>query len=227
MRAIAGCVRARSQSRLQRKMRELRARQRLHRTSSHHERSQRTDTSGDATTTSSPPRRRCAFMAPRTSLRCPLSASPQHRTAESLIPFYRARFTHTPLSLTRLVNPLSSLSPLPTFRRSLPLSRRIPSPIVLRRPAPLSLPSGPLRARQAPLGPSYPPAVRAVTVLSPSISLCRSRFLLFLLLSFPTPSSGSPSPFPSSTLTTRVRCGGGGGKVGSVTVRTSREPLDE
>lgn len=115
VRAIAGCVRARSQSRLQRNVRELRARQRLHRTSSHHERSQRTDTSGDATTTSSPPRRRCAaaFMAPRTSLRCPLSASPQHRTAESLIPFYRARFTHTPLSLTRpsTLSPLSRLYP--------------------------------------------------------------------------------------------------------------------
>lgn len=130
------CTRSFSQSRLQRKVRELRARQRLHRTSSHHERSQRTDTSGDATTTSSPPRRRCAaaFMAPRTSLRCPLSASPQHRTAESLIPFYRARFTHTPLSLTRRQPSLLSLASthLPSVPPALPQNPLAHSPSTTR-----------------------------------------------------------------------------------------------
>lgn len=108
-----GCVRARSQSRLQRNVRKLRARQRLHRTSSHHERSQRTDTSGDATTTSSPPRRRCAaaFMAPRTPLRCPLSASPQHRHSgepHTILP----RALHPYPTLSRSPSTLSPLSRL-------------------------------------------------------------------------------------------------------------------
>lgn len=143
---------------------------------------------------------------PRPSLlRCPHPRP----TVESLTPL--PRFTHTPLSHSPSTHPPSvgsSLSPAETPRLGASTTRTA-----------LSLPSGPLRARQPPSLPP-PPFLNAVVSLS-------------LYLRFPLALSRScfarPRQFPLDPPHS-VQCGGGGGgggKVGSVTVRTSRGPLDE
>lgn len=109
-------------------------------------------------------------------LRCPHPRP----TVESLTPL--PRFTHTPLSHSPSTHPPSvgsSLSPAKTPRHSASTTRTA-----------LSLPSGPLRARQAP---SLP--------LSPFLNVVVSLSISVLLSLFHVPASlalvGSPSTLPT------------------------------
>lgn len=175
----------------QQEIRENRARRWNYRTSSHHERSWRTDdwrrdddllSSSRAAAPPPPPRltefpfplrrlvlRLSLFQAPSLpiSLAGVLTASPQLHSREphtttTLHPY--PTLSHSPSTQA----PLSPQRPLSTFCRSLPLSRCAPSPTFLDDPHRSLTPRRPSSSASTPLGPppSYPRRGRLFSHLS-------------------------------------------------------------
>lgn len=136
----------------------------------------------------------------------PVSSLPHPSPVESLTPLLH--FTHTPLSHSPSTQPPPSPQyPLPTFCRSLPLSRCAPSPTFSDDPHRSLTPGGPLRARQPPsvlpplhLSSPWPSLFPSLVPLSLSRSHSLHRALslsLFSLLSSRRPRRFPLDPRPS------------------------------